>query len=98
MERETLEAICATLNENHDGAGDVYSVPEDATYIERGSQIDEFKISIGAMGAAAVLEEHNAVMVKTLYHIETDTVRMWFREIETKEVTREVTTLKGRTL
>ena len=96
MERETLEAICATLNENHGGAGDVYSVPEDATYIERGSQIDEFKISIGAMGAAAVLEEHNAVMVKTLYPIETDTVRIWFREIETKEVTREITTVKGQ--
>lgn len=94
MERETLEAICATLNENHGGAGDVYSVPEDATYIERGSQIDEFKISLGATGAAAVLEEHNAVMVKTMYAPKDDCVRMWFREIETKEVTKEVTTVK----
>lgn len=94
MERETLEAICATLNENHGGAADVYSVPEDAIYIERGSQMAAKKISLGVRNAAAVLEEHNAVMVKNIYFPKDDCMRIWFREIETKEVTREVTTVK----
>lgn len=93
MERGTLEAICATLNKNHGGAGDVYSVPEDAMHIKRNSR-NEFKISLGARRAADVLEEHNAVMVKTMYVPKDECVRIWFREIETKEVTKEVTTVK----
>jgi len=41
-----------------------------------------------------VLEEHNAVVVKTMYVPKDECVRIWFREIETKEVTKEVTTVK----
>jgi len=96
MERETLEAICATLNENLGAERGSYSVPFDKTYIERGNQRDEFKISFGVRSAAAVLEEHNAVVVKTMYVPKDHCVRMWFREIETKEVTREITTVKGQ--
>jgi len=92
MERETLEAICATLNENDGGWGS-YSIPEDATHIKRNSR-NEFKISLGVRRAAAVLEEHNAVVVKTMYVPKDECVRIWFREIETKEVTKEVTTVK----
>jgi hypothetical protein len=96
MEQETLDAIAETMNSRY-GQGlyytDSWENDPKSTYIMKDTTDDTLDIALGYGVTKMVLEEHGVIPIKTLHLPEEEVIRIWFREIETKEVTKEVHTI-----
>jgi len=79
------EAIAETLNSINESANDRYTA--DGNYIVRDVSNKDHPISHGVRFAAVVLENHGAVCTKTMYFPEESNIRLWFKEMETEEIT-----------
>jgi len=92
MKQETLDAIAETMNSRYDN--DLYyTKDETCTYIMKDTTGDNLDFALGYGVAKLALEEHGVIPIKTLHLPEEDVIRIWFRELETKEVTKEVHTI-----
>lgn len=96
MEQETLDAIAETMNSRY-GADCYYTDNSQndpkGTYILKDTSDDKLDIALGYGVTKMVLEEHGVIPIKTLHLPEEDVIRIWFRELDTKEVTKEVHTI-----
>jgi len=95
MEEETLEAIVETLNSRHDDTP--YSFKEEnlfGNYITKDTTNRKEYISFGKRAIKLVLEEHGVIPIKTMCVPDYQEIRIWFEELDTKEVTREIYTIE----
>lgn len=76
--RKLHRAVVDTLNKTYDHVD--YRVSDCGWYIVR----EDSDRALGANAAKAALEEHGAVVVKTM--LVEDHVRIWFRQVNTEEV------------
>ena len=96
MEQEKLEAIVETMNSRY--GEDLYYTDNwendsKSTYIMKDTTDNTLDIALGYGVTKLALEEHGVIPIKTLHLPEEDVIRIWFRELETKEVTKEVHTI-----
>ena len=84
-------AIAETLNERLEGKDDRYARYEASghgSFVERRGEFSHRPSVLGQYSARKVLEEHGAVMIKSMYFEDENLMRIWFSSIETE--TREV--------
>ncbi len=92
MEKETLDSIAETINSRYDD--DLYYAKDaDCSYIVKDTPGDNVDFALGYGVTKLALEEHGVIPIKTLHIPEEDVIHIWFRELETKEITKEVHTI-----
>jgi len=90
------KAIAETLNEymeNTDSSYPRYETGGHGAFVERHGEFSHRPSVLGCGSAKEVLEEHGAVMVKSMYFEEEDFMRIWFQSIdhEVREVEKTIT-------
>jgi len=98
MEQEKLKAIVETMNgiRSIDSDNPYYLEGEKpfGKYVTKDTSDEDRTISFGKRTAKAVLEEHGAIPIKTLHINDKNVIHIWFEELDTKEVTREIYTIE----
>jgi len=95
MEQETLDAIAETMNSRYDDDPYYFDGEEPfGKHITKDTLDEDHNVSFGKRTVKKILEEHNVIPVKTLHINDKNIIRIWFAELETKEVTREIYTIE----